>query len=39
MEPEGWTRMVCIETANAMENAITLPPGETHTMRLTLSIA
>jgi len=39
MEPDGWLRMVCIETANAMENAITLPPGETHTMRAILSVA
>ncbi len=38
MEPESWLRMVCIETANVMENAITLSPGATHTMRLKLSV-
>jgi D-hexose-6-phosphate mutarotase len=28
-----WPRMVCIETANALENAVTLAPGASHTMR------
>jgi glucose-6-phosphate 1-epimerase len=32
MSPEGWQKMVCIETANALENAVTLSPGEQHTM-------
>jgi glucose-6-phosphate 1-epimerase len=32
MEPDGWQNMVCIETANALDNAITLAPGESHTM-------
>jgi|GEM_PF-4196151 len=32
MSPDGWRTMVCIETANAATNAITLPPGEQHTM-------
>lgn len=32
MSPDGWMRMVCIETANALENAVTLGPGEKHTM-------
>lgn len=32
MAPEGWQQMVCIETANALENTITLGPGEQHTM-------
>ncbi|MBP9092210.1 D-hexose-6-phosphate mutarotase [bacterium] len=32
MSPEGWKQMVCIEAANALENAITLGPGEKHTM-------
>lgn len=30
MSPDGWTRMVCIESANAGENAITLAPGGAH---------
>ncbi|CAN5498022.1 D-hexose-6-phosphate mutarotase [soil metagenome] len=32
MEPDGWQKMVCIEAANALENAITLAPGAQHTM-------
>jgi glucose-6-phosphate 1-epimerase len=38
MEPEGWHGMLCIETANAGENAITLAPGEAHTMRAIVSV-
>lgn len=33
MEPEGWRRMLCVETANVGDGAVTLAPGETHTMR------
>ena len=29
---DEWPRMLCIETANADENAVTLTPGATHTM-------
>lgn len=29
---DEWTRMVCIEAANALEDAITLEPGGSHTM-------
>jgi glucose-6-phosphate 1-epimerase len=32
MSPEGWRTMACIETANAVENAITLAPRSAHTM-------
>jgi glucose-6-phosphate 1-epimerase len=32
MEPTGWLTMVCVETANALTDAITLPPGGHHTM-------
>jgi glucose-6-phosphate 1-epimerase len=32
MSPDGWRGMTCIETANALENAITLAPGEAQTM-------
>ena len=28
-----WPGMLCIETVNARVNAITLPPGKTHTMQ------
>jgi glucose-6-phosphate 1-epimerase len=33
MAPDCWLTMVCIETANATTNAITLAPGEHHTMK------
>jgi glucose-6-phosphate 1-epimerase len=33
MEPEGWHGMLCVETANAGGNAVTLAPGAVHTMR------
>jgi D-hexose-6-phosphate mutarotase len=29
---DGWRRMVCVETANALENCVVLQPGETHSM-------
>jgi glucose-6-phosphate 1-epimerase len=38
MEQEGWRGMTCIETANVGESAVTLAPGETHTMRATISV-
>jgi D-hexose-6-phosphate mutarotase len=34
-----WPRMACIETANAGENAITLPAGESHEMTATISVS
>jgi len=35
---EGWPRFACIETVNAGENAVTLAPGETHTMRAAVRV-
>jgi D-hexose-6-phosphate mutarotase len=29
---EGWKRFVCVESANALENAVTVPAGKSHTM-------
>lgn len=29
---EGWRRMLCVESANAMDNRLTLAPGESHTL-------
>jgi glucose-6-phosphate 1-epimerase len=29
---DEWPGMVCVETANAMDDAVTLAPGESHTM-------
>ena len=36
---DNWRGMICIETANAAENAITLEPGATHTMTAHISVA
>ncbi len=30
--PDGWRRMVCVESANAVDNLITLAPGASHTL-------
>jgi glucose-6-phosphate 1-epimerase len=38
MEPDAWLHMTAIETANVGEDAITLQPGATHTMRADVSI-
>ena len=36
--PQGWTRMVCVETANALDNVMTLAPGENHTISVQYAI-
>ena len=38
MDGDGWRTMLCIESANAAENAITLAPREAHVMETTISI-
>jgi len=38
MEPNGWLGMLCVETANAGDSAVTLKAGETHTMRASISV-
>jgi glucose-6-phosphate 1-epimerase len=35
---DEWPRMLCIETANAGENAVTLAPGATHAMSATIRL-
>ncbi len=35
---EEWTGMVCVETANAMDDAVTLAPGAAHVMTATLLV-
>jgi glucose-6-phosphate 1-epimerase len=35
---EEWPGMVCVETANALDDAVTLPPGATHVMTATLEV-
>lgn len=38
MSPDGWTRMVCIESANVGENSITLEPGAEHTLETRIAV-
>lgn len=35
---DEYPQMLCVETANAREATLTLPPGETHTMALSLRV-
>ena len=35
---DEWQGMLCIETANASDNAVTLPPGAGHTMTAAVSL-
>jgi glucose-6-phosphate 1-epimerase len=37
--PDEWRAMLCIETANAADDAVTLAPGARHEMRATLRVA
>jgi len=37
--PEEWRHMLCVETANAADNAIALGPGERHAMTARLRVA
>jgi dihydroxy-acid dehydratase len=34
----GWREMVCVESANAMDNIVTVAPCETHTLAVTYSV-
>jgi glucose-6-phosphate 1-epimerase len=38
MSDDGWRHMLCIESANASENALTLQPHEAHVMETTISV-
>ncbi|HLI75858.1 MAG TPA: D-hexose-6-phosphate mutarotase [Acidobacteriaceae bacterium] len=38
LAPGDWQHFACMETANAAENAVTLQPGEAHTMSMHLSV-
>jgi glucose-6-phosphate 1-epimerase len=38
MEPDGWRKMLCVESANVGESAVSLKPGGTHTMRVGISV-
>ena len=34
----GYLQMVCVETANALDNVVTVNPGETHHLEATISV-
>ena len=36
--PEGYRGMVCVESANALENLVTVAPGETHRLTVRYSL-
>ncbi|HVG26694.1 MAG TPA: D-hexose-6-phosphate mutarotase [Acidobacteriaceae bacterium] len=38
MDPEGWRTMVCVETANAAENALELRPHQAHVMETVITV-
>jgi glucose-6-phosphate 1-epimerase len=38
LEPDDWRRMICVETANAADDAVTLAPGARHVMTATLRV-
>jgi glucose-6-phosphate 1-epimerase len=38
MAPDAWRGMLCVETANVGESAVTLAPGATHTLRAVFSV-
>ena len=35
--PDGWRRMVCVESANALENGVAIPAGESHRLHVEYS--
>ena len=37
MADDGWQRMLCIETANVMDDVITLEPGASHTLGVSIA--
>ncbi len=38
LRPDAWHNFVCLETANAAEDALTLQPGEARTMEMHLAV-
>ena len=38
LEPQDWQRMICVETANAADDAVTLAAGAHHAMTATLAV-
>jgi glucose-6-phosphate 1-epimerase len=39
MAANGWEGMICVETANAADNAVHLPPGASHTLTTSIHVA
>lgn len=37
MADDGWQRMLCIETANVMDDVVTLAPGASHTLGVSVA--
>ncbi len=35
--PDGWRRMVCVESVNALENVVVVPAGQSHTLSVEYS--
>ena len=38
LEPEDWRRMICVETANAADDAVSVAPGARHVMTATIRV-
>jgi glucose-6-phosphate 1-epimerase len=38
LEPDDWRRMVCVETANAADDVVTLGSGQRHVMTATIRV-
>jgi glucose-6-phosphate 1-epimerase len=38
MSPDEWREMVCVESANAADNAMTVAPGQEHLMRVVIRV-
>jgi len=38
MDPDDWKKMICVETANAADNAIHLSPGASHKLTATIRL-
>jgi len=39
MAPDEWKQMICVESGNAADNAVTLGPGETHVLTTVIRLA
>jgi glucose-6-phosphate 1-epimerase len=39
MAPDDWQEMLCVETANVADDAVTLAPGDSHRLTATISVA